>query len=129
MAHAPLFQLTWQATDLERTRTFLETLLGWVFRPAGENYFVCAPGDGAVIGLSEVEHVRFGNGFVPHIAVGDLDEILERAKTVGRQTVVGFGTIPEVGRFADMRDPDGNVFTLVEIGGSRPEAPPEVFEG
>jgi predicted enzyme related to lactoylglutathione lyase len=118
--NATLAHLTWHATDVERTRLFLESLLGWQFSDAGDGYYVCQPDGGARVGLTRGP--THGNGpvaFLPHVAVEDLAATLERARSMDPDMVLEEGTIPTVGTFADVRDPDGATFTLIEFDSAR----------
>jgi predicted enzyme related to lactoylglutathione lyase len=84
-----LCHLTWQATDLQRTRAFLETMFDWNFEAVGDNYLVFKAPSGAWIGLTEVPQVHPGNAFVPQVAVADLSELLGRVRQLGDGIVAG----------------------------------------
>jgi len=110
-----LAHLTWQSTNADRTVRFLSELFGWKFEPHGESYFVSAPPSGAWIGVTQVDTIRHGNAFVPHISVGRLADVVSKARTLGAALVEQDGRIPGVGRYADLQDPDGTLFTVVEF--------------
>lgn len=116
MATTPtLCHVTWQATDIQRTKAFLETLFGWNFQPVDGNYLVFKPPSGAWIGLTSVPQVRSGNAFVPQVSVPDLSEHVARAHQLGDFVVQEEGEIPGVGSYADLRDPDGTMFSIIQF--------------
>lgn len=111
-----LAHLTWQATNADRTVRFLSELFGWTFKPSGDGYFVSAQPSGAWIGVTQVEALRHGNAFVPHISVLNLPDVVLKARALGAEVVEADGLLPGVGRYADLRDPDGTLFTVIEFG-------------
>lgn len=114
-----LCHLTWHCTDLDRTREFLEKLFGWEFTSQEENYLVFKPPGGPAIGLTEVERVVPGLAFVPQFAVDDLAAFCDRALQIDDGIIEDEGEIEGVGRFADLRDPDGVLFTVIEFVSSQ----------
>lgn len=114
MSTPSLCQITWHCTDLDRTREFLDRLFGWEFTAQDESYLVGKLPGGFVIGLTEVEHVVPGTAFVPQFAVDDLAAFCDRALQIDDGIIEDEGEIEGVGRFADLRDPDGALFTVVE---------------
>lgn len=116
-----LVHLTWQCTDATQTVRFLSDLFGWTFEDRGDRYFVARPPSGPWIGVTEVETIRHGNEFIPHISVRDLDGVVSNAVSLGA-IIVERGRIPGAGRFVDLTDPDGTRFTVIEFdaGKSQP---------
>jgi len=110
--------LTWQCTDLERTVRFLSELFGWSSTPQGDAYFVSATPSGAWVGVTKVDAIRHGNAFVPHVSVADLAEVVAKARELGAVIVEEEGHITAVGRYADIEDPDGSLFTVIEFAGA-----------
>ena len=106
--------LTWHASDVERTREFLERLLLWTFDEVEDDYFVFQPSSGTRVGLTNGPHFG-GNAFLPRIAVDHLEEILTRARELDPASIDGKGVIEKVGIYADIRDPDGSLFSLIEF--------------
>lgn len=111
-----LAHLTWQGTNADRTVRFLSGLFGWTFKPSGDGYFVSTPPSGAWIGVTQVEALHHGNAFVPHISVPSLPDVVLKARSLGAEVVEENGLLPGVGRYADLRDPDGTLFTVIEFG-------------
>ena len=111
-----LSHVTWQGTNAGRMTRFLSDLFGWTFRDQGGSYFVFAAPSGAWVGVTEVEEVRAGNAFVPDVEVRDLAAYVARVKQLGGTVVKERGEIRAVGVYADARDPDGSLFTMIEFG-------------
>jgi predicted enzyme related to lactoylglutathione lyase len=113
MVNATLSHITWLASDVGRTRDFLTDLFGWEFEPQGDDYLVAGPASGARIGLSTGFVSGEGRSFLPQIAVTDLADIVERADRMGVLDEVG--EIYGLAKYADLRDPDGAVFSVLEF--------------
>jgi predicted enzyme related to lactoylglutathione lyase len=111
---ASMCHVTWKATDVERTRNFLTTLFGWSFAPQSENYLVFEAQSGAWVGLTQVERIDRGAPFLPQISVADLGAVLMQAQKLG-DIVEDEGEIAGVARYADLRDPDGTLFSVLQF--------------
>ena len=111
---ASMCHVTWKATDVERTREFLTTLFGWSFAPQSDNYLVFEAQSGAWVGLTQVERIERGAPFLPQIAVADLGAVIAKAMSLG-DIVEDEGEIQGVARYADMRDPDGTLFSVLQF--------------
>lgn len=109
-----LSHVTWKATDVERTRTFLSSLFGWSFAPQGDNYMVFEAQSGAWVGLTQVERIERGSPFLPQIAVADLGAVLAKARGLG-DIVEEEGEVPGIALYADLRDPDGTLFSVLQF--------------
>ena len=114
-ARPSLCHVTWQCTDLERTREFLEALFGWDFTAQDDNYLVHTPASGAWIGLTQTEQLKVGTSFVPQIAVADLAAFCAKALQLDDGIIENEGEIEGVGPFADLRDPDGSLFSVIQF--------------
>ena len=112
--HTDVAHLTWHASDVARTREFLERRLDWTFVEVDNDYFVFQPSSGTRVGLTSGPH-RGESAFLPQIAVDDLENVLSRARDLDSASIDGNGVIEHVGISADIRDPDGSLFSLVEF--------------
>lgn len=102
------------SNDPDKARDFYSKLLGWkteVFMPGEMDY--------PAISVDGETHGGFGpaQGGAPphwlgHIAVEDVDETVTRAEAAGGSVLAPAMDIPEVGRMAVMRDPQGAVFSV-----------------
>lgn len=106
--------ITWRATDIERTKSFLSTLLGWPVAAQGESNLLFTAPSGGFISLRQVERIERGAPFLPQIPVADLGAVLVEAKKLG-DIIEEEGEVPGVARYADLRDPDGTLFSLLEF--------------
>ncbi len=111
------------ATDPGVLRTFYQEVFGWTFQKWGEaEYWVINTGDepdGVNGGLT----VRSGapaadggvNAYVAVIGVGDCQGYFDRAVAAGAAAVAMPPTaMPGVGVLAYLKDPDGNLFGIIE---------------
>lgn len=102
------------SNDPNKARDFYSKLLGWkteVFMPGEMDY--------PAISVDGETHGGFGpaQGGAPphwlgHIAVEDVDETVTRAEAAGGSVLAPAMDIPEVGRMAVMRDPQGAAFSV-----------------
>lgn len=102
------------SNDPDKARDFYSKLLGWkteVFMPGEMDY--------PAISVDGETHGGFGpaQGGAPphwlgHIAVEDVDETVTRAEAAGGSVLAPAMDIPEVGRMAVMRDPQGAAFSV-----------------
>jgi len=102
------------SNDPGKAKDFYASLFGWeteVFKPGEIDYpMIVVDGKG---------HGGFGpaEGGAPphwmgHVYVEDVDAAAERASGAGGTVLHGPSDIPDVGRFAVVRDPQGAVFSL-----------------
>jgi uncharacterized protein len=102
------------SNDADKARDFYSQLLGWtaeVWKPGEMDY--------PMITVNGEMHGGFGpaQGGAPshwlgHIGVDDVDEAVSRAEAAGGSILAAPMDIPEVGRMAVLRDPQGAVFSV-----------------
>jgi hypothetical protein len=120
------------ATDPEPVRAFYETVLGWRFQQWGDNpYWLVVTGDGDPMagtphsepgvdgGLLPRRGDRPGesqpvNAFVMTVDVPDCDAYVERVVAAGGSVAMAPDDMPGVGRVAYVKDPDGNLFGMLQ---------------
>ena len=102
------------ATDLNRTSDFFKKVLDWDFKPFGNGYLLYNNHQGIMAGLRKVDKVSKGNTTVFHVTVDKLDQVIEKAKNSGGHIKVGKTTIPAMGWYAVISDPDGNSIGLYQ---------------
>jgi predicted enzyme related to lactoylglutathione lyase len=110
------------STDVEKARNFYTELLGWeleVYKPGEIDY--------AMIKVGDQMHGGFGTAqgdtpsqWLGHILVEDVDETTRRAEAAGGRIVDGPMDMPEIGRFAQIADPQGAVFSVYAPEGAAP---------
>lgn len=106
------------ADDVERARTFYETVFGWRFEPWGPPNFLqietgAAP-RGALQGRRALVEGTRTVGFECSFAVESLEATLAAARAAGGTVVMGPVTIPTVGDLAFVQDTEGNVFGAMQ---------------
>ncbi len=104
----------WSSTDLERTKSFLSGLFGWVIKPWGDNYMVFDTPEGPGGGIMKVDKVEPGKSPYIYVEVDDIDTYLEKAKKMGGGVDVPRTEIPNVGWYAHVTDHDNNIIGLLE---------------
>lgn len=104
--------------DTERAAEFYTRLFGWRAEPrrvAGMEYTVFYRGSVMAAGMARMQPA-WGDA-PPHwlvdFAVEDVDAAAERAEELGGTVMAPPEDVPEVGRFAMLRDPQGATFCLL----------------
>ena len=102
------------STNLERSLEFYNKVFGWVFKPFGNGYLLFNNHQGIMAGLRKVEQVLKGDCTVFHVNVDNIDQMLEKVKASGGHIKTGKTTIPAMGWYAVLFDPDGNSVGLYQ---------------
>jgi predicted enzyme related to lactoylglutathione lyase len=110
------------AADLDRLQAFYEAVLGWSFRPVAPDYRAIVTGeggrgiDGALLqrrGPAVVDGAAV-NAWMCTVDVDDVDAYLQRALEAGGALALPKMAIPGVGYLAYAKDPDGNIFGMLQ---------------
>jgi predicted enzyme related to lactoylglutathione lyase len=124
-------------TDIEAAKSFYQKVIGWGTRKwdatsdlTPPDYTMWMAGEQAMGGVMLLPDEAKKMGAPPHwmayIAVPDVDATVQKAKSLGATVYVEPETIPEVGRFAVIADPDGAVFAAMAPDGPyRSETDPQ----
>jgi hypothetical protein len=102
------------STNLDRSKEFFNDVFGWDFKPFGNGYLLFNNHKGIMAGLRKVESVSAGDCTVFHVAVENIDEILDKSKQFGGGIKAAKTTIPVMGWYALITDPDGNTIGLFQ---------------
>ena len=110
------------ATNPDELVNFYETVFGWKFNRWGDvEYWLITTGDGPGIdgGLVPRKGPRPADdapvaSFVNTIDVPDLDAVLASVTALGGTTVLAKHAVPTVGWLAYFKDPDGNLFGVMQ---------------
>ena len=113
------------AEDPERAITFYEKVFGWKFNKweGPIEYWLVATGEEKEPGINgglirrKAKPPADGaglNSYVCTIGVPSVDEYIGKIKDCGGKVVVSKTPIPGVGWFADSRDTEGNLFSIME---------------
>jgi len=106
------------STDIEASRKFYETVLGWKFEkyPGPMDYWLISTGDPSALGINgalggAANEIK---GTVNTVGVGDIDEVLKKVLANGGQIIMPKDEIPGVGLLAYVREPGGAVFGVIQ---------------
>ncbi len=118
-------------SDTGAAETFYTRVIGWQAKDAGmpgQHYTLFLAGPSMVAGLMAVPEQARAMGVGPcwmgYIAVADVDATAERVRAAGGVVHRAPDTIPGVGRFAVVADPQGAGFMLFRGEGEPPPPPP-----
>jgi hypothetical protein len=99
--------------DVERAKTFYADTMGWSFdampMPDG-TYWIAKMGDTAVGGLFDIsspDYKGVPEGWMPYIAVDDVDARIKKAVSAGAKVMKPAFDVPGVGRIAILMEPGG----------------------
>lgn len=113
------------AGDPARVQAFYEALFGWSFQRWGEqDYWIIKTGEGQP-GIDGGMVRRMGDtpaidaptpviAYVCTVGVESLDASLEKAVALGGTLALAKMPIPGVGWLAYVKDPDGNIFGMMQ---------------
>jgi len=102
------------STNLDRTKDFLKDLFDWDFKPFGNGYLLFNNHNGIMVGIRKVDSVVEGDCTVFHVSVDNIDELLEKSRQFGGGIKTAKTTIPVMGWYALIVDPDGNTIGLFQ---------------
>lgn len=110
------------ATDPERAITFYTTVFEWSFERSGTDpYWLITTGEKSGIdgGLAQREGPMPDpdasvNAFPLTMEVSDLDLLTREVEQAGGNVVIAKRPIPEVGWITYCRDPEGNLFGMLQ---------------
>ena len=114
MAKHSICHVEWSSTDLNRSKTFYGGLFDWKFEQWNETYALFSAPDGAGGGISKVDRVAPTDATVVYIMVDEIAPYLGRAAELGGGVAVPKTEIPNMGWFAHLKDPDGNVVGIYQ---------------
>lgn len=114
MAKHSVCHIEWSSTDLERTKAFLSGLFGWEFKVWDDEYLLFDPPEGPAGGIMKVDKVAPGKSPYIYIEVDEIEPYLEKAKELGGGIDVPKKEIAEIGWYAHLTDPDGNIVGLFQ---------------
>jgi hypothetical protein len=115
--------------DTKAAEAFYTRVVGWNARPfpGGGHYTVWHAGEKGIGGMMPLTPEAKASGACPawtiYVAVRNADESVARLLALGGKVFVPAMTVPGVGRFAIVADPQGAVFALIQPDGPEPTAP------
>lgn len=105
-------------TDTSAAKTFYKHLFGWDMhdeQTPGMTYTVLSTGDQKIGGIMAMPDEAKGAppAWGAYVTVDNVDQQIKRAQQLGATIVVQPCDIPNVGRFAVIRDPQGAILSLI----------------
>jgi predicted enzyme related to lactoylglutathione lyase len=103
--------------DLEASKRFYSDVFGWTARDMGEKYGgynIFATGESDLGGVMKLPDSSLPSLWVPYVGVDDADATVAKAKKLGANVVLEPMDVPEVGRLAVLRDPQGATFAVIK---------------
>jgi predicted enzyme related to lactoylglutathione lyase len=110
------------ADDPERAVKFYRELFGWEIKQMGGpmDYWLVetVPTDGEGMPTRQgvngglMRRMMPGQTPVNYIAVDDVDEFAGKAQQLGAKSIMPKTPVPGMGWFAQLKDPEGNVFAI-----------------
>lgn len=128
MAHGEVAWTELFTRDVSQSKAFYSAVFGWTydsFVMEGYEYIVAKTPDAAVVGISPVNVGPLNTTqayWLSTVEVDDVDAAVATAAGLGAAIIQQPKDVPNIGRFAVMRDPSGAAIGLLQ------GAPPEEDE-
>lgn len=103
--------------DVEGAEKFYNAVFGWTTNDMGEEYGgykIFQQGETGVGGLMKMPDPSAPSLWSPYVAVEDVDATTAKAGELGGQAIMGPMDVPNVGRIAVLKDPNGAVFGIIK---------------
>ena len=121
--------------DVRAAKGFYASVLGWTYEetthPNGGDYTLLLADGRYVAGMVELDDpdgVEYSR-WLPYLSVADVDQAVAVTRTAGGEAVAGPLDLPNIGRAAAIRDPQGAVLGLLRSKLGDPEDGAEVKSG
>ncbi|TMJ95882.1 MAG: VOC family protein [Actinobacteria bacterium] len=104
-------------TDVDGAQRFYGEVFGWSTTDMGSEYGgyrIFQRGETRVAGLMALPDASMPAGWQPYVAVDDPDGTTAKANELGGSTLMEPMDVPNVGRIAVLRDPQGAVFGIIK---------------
>jgi predicted enzyme related to lactoylglutathione lyase len=104
-------------SDADAAQRFYEQVFGWTTSEMGPEYGgyrIFNVGETGIAGLMGVADANFVPHWQPYVAVDDVDAIVAEAKTLGASLLAEPMDVPNAGRIAVLRDPQGASFGVIK---------------
>ncbi len=112
----PIVHVEWGTTQLDGLRAFLSELFGWQFQSFAPNYWMAFPVEGGVgVGLFHNEQCSPGGTPNVSVQVDDINAMVAKAESLGGSIAVPVTSMGQMGSFAFVKAPDGNLIGLQQL--------------
>jgi predicted enzyme related to lactoylglutathione lyase len=104
-------------TDVDGAQRFYETVFGWTTADMGPDYGgyrVFNRGETGIAGVMALPDGSATPGWQPYVAVDDPDATTAKAVELGGSVLAEPMDVPNVGRVAVLRDPQGATFGIIK---------------
>ena len=104
-------------SDVDGAQRFYEAVFGWTTKDMGEEfggYRIFQVGETRVAGVMALPDASIPPHWQPYVFVEDADATTAKAKELGGSALVEPQDVPEVGRFALLKDPQGATFGILK---------------
>ncbi len=104
-------------TDADDAQRFYQAVFDWTTTDMGADYGgyrVFNRGDTGIAGLMSLPDASLPAHWQPYVAVDDPDRTTAKAKDLGASVLMEPMDVPEVGRLAVLRDPQGATFGIIK---------------
>ncbi len=112
--HGTFYWNELMARDIAGAKKFYADTMGWNFdampMPGGGTYWVAKTGDQPVGGLFDISGAEFNGmpeGWMPYIAVDDVEARAKKAVAAGAKIIKTAFDVPGVGRIVILKEPGG----------------------
>ncbi len=105
------------ADDLQRAASFYEEVFGWTTSDMGPEYGgyrIFNRGETGIAGLMTLADDSTPAHWQPYVAVDDPDRTTAKATELGGSALTEPMDVPNVGRIAVLRDPQGAAFGVIK---------------
>lgn len=100
-------------TDIEQAKSFYGELFGWTFDDVASGYTLVKNQGSLIAGIASVDSMKEASHWLPLISVSNVDETVDRAKSVGGSLVIAPFDLKARGRIAVLKDSRGAAFNIV----------------
>ena len=103
--------------DVEAAERFYGDVFGWTSVDMGAEYGgyrIFQLGETRAAGMMKLPDPAAPSGWAPYVAVEDADATVAKAKELGGSALLEPMDVPNVGRIAYLRDPQGAVFGILK---------------
>lgn len=103
--------------DPERVKTFYQDALGWTADSDGGGYLYFRNGERMAAGVMTMDEEMAGMPpmWTVYFAVENCQESVAKAKELGASVFVDSTSVPELGTFAVLSDPQGGMFCVIAM--------------
>ena len=104
-------------TDVDGAQRFYEQVFGWTTNDMGPDYGgyrIFNRGETGIAGMMTLQDASIPPMWLPYVAVEDADATVTKAAELGGSALMGPMDVPNVGRIAVLRDPQGATFGIIK---------------